>query len=165
MQLLTPGLLFGLALWLSTDWYIGSLATFRKISVVIGCLLAFAVCGVVYEITIPSDWWTRQPWTWTLMKPYVVAPAAAFAVLTGVVRLVGGRVRWGVLFYVWIAGSVMGFFALFIIDEVGWRNRLMNIEILASACCMALQMGMAALIGWQLAVAATENDIREFRDT
>lgn len=161
VQMLTPGVLVGIMLWLGTHWYIGSVSTIGKIVVVLGSLLAWGTTGVVYEMTLPSGWFSEQPWTWDLLKPYVCSAPAGAAVLILSMTLGGGYAPRRVLITVFLFCSLFGGGTFFIIDELGWRQDKFNVDLLGLVCSSVYQIALLALLGWLLAAASAEKQIAE----
>ncbi len=149
-----PGLAFGLALWISIERCIGLVSHGKKLMIVVGSLIAFATCGLVYTVTLPeSGWWRVQPVSWTTLKPCLLGSVAGATVLIGVLAVTGRNLTKKMLFSGWGILSVGGFVAMFASDELGMRHRYLD-ETVTAAICVALYISVAAgIIGWQMAAA------------
>ena len=154
-QLGVAGIAFGVALWWATQRFVARISMQRTVSIVLGCIGAFLACGVAYEYFLVDNWYVAQPMTWELLRPYVFGPTVSVALMSVVIRLAGGPVPVKVLVLFCVAGSLLGFTTIFVIDEIGTRRRLIYEPILAAAGGMIYIALMLALIGWNLAVADT----------
>lgn len=153
VQFIPLGITFGISLWLATGLFVDRLSVFRTAVLIPGCLLGFAVAPVVTTLTLPPGWSSPQPWTWKLLYPYVLGPAAGAAFIVLVVRCVSGRIPGRVMFLVWLCISAVGFPAFFAVDELGLRTRQFAEPTLAFLCGGGFVAVVLALIGWQLAEA------------
>lgn len=156
-MLLLPGLVFGIALWVSIQDCIGLVSHGKKLLIVFGSLFAFATCGFIYGITLPAGgWYLVQPISLTTLKPCLLGPAGGATVLIGVLALTGQRLTKKRLFAGWCVLSVAGFVAMFASDEFGMRHRYMA-EAASAGICGAIYIAIAsAVIGWQMAAANSQ---------
>ena len=154
-QLAVPGLAFGLALWLSIQCCIGSVSWGKKLLLILGCLLAFAVCGIVYAQSLPwgGGWGVVQPISWRTLKPCLFGPAAGAAVLTVVLSVTSRRLTLRMLFSGWVVLSVAGTILMFLSDEFGMRRRFISESLSACICAGVFVAFAMGVVGWQLAAA------------
>lgn len=151
VMLSVPGVLYGTGFWVSTHFCIGAVSRVRVLLLVLGCLVGFMVTGMVYEWTVPVPGFMGPPWNWERVRPCVQGPAAGTLVISVVLRLVGGYVRWQVVIAAWLTGTALGFVAF-----AGYHELVRDVlsqTMAVFAGVLFFQSTMMGLTGWQLAIA------------
>ena len=157
IQFLPVGVTFAVSLWIAIGLFINRLSAGRAALLLPGCLAGFAVTPIVTLQLMPPGAFGPQPWTWPLLRPYLIGPATGALVVVLTVRAASGRVPLRVLFLVWLFISASGSVAFFAVDELGMRTRRFNESSLAFCCGTAFVAVVLSLIGWQLAEADCEH--------
>lgn len=153
LHLLPTGVAFTVSLWLGIGWFIDRMPWQRMISMIAGCLLSFVVTAIAY-VQLTST--IAQPWTWDLLRPYIIAPAIGSILVATSVRLASHRTTLRVQLTTCLGTWLCGSLAFFAVDELGARRRVFYEPTLAYVCSTLFVTIVVSLIGWQLAEANCE---------
>ena len=94
--LFLPGTLFGLALWLISQLFVGNVTPSQVAIIIAGSVTGFVAAGSIYELMMAGPD-PRPPWTWPRLRPFLIASGVAHVLIVVAVRSASGPTRLGAM--------------------------------------------------------------------
>ena len=151
LQMAPLGVVFGLSLWFVIQVLIGEVSGRRRVVLIMGCLGAFLICGIVYDRGVLRG---DSSESFRLFRAGVFGTATGATILVLVLRFVGGNVSRTVFVTLWGVFVALGTLAIYIVEHAHMHGGFGDATTVSFACAAVFQTVMLALVTWQVAYAS-----------